>query len=300
MRQRVVLAGVVVAVVLVAVFGGVGHGVGGPPTAARLLLDWRFDLFFGTAAVVLASAYLAGVRRVPGWSRARTTAWLAGCGLVLVATSSGIGRYAPTVLGAQVASHILLAVLAPVLLVLGGPVTLAVRALPARARVVAAVRSPLCRVLTRPGVAFLLLVGPCYLLYLGGGLDWALGEYWQRLVANAVLLVGGYAFFWPVFGVDPGVRRPSHPARVGLMFALLPALGFLAVVLTNEHGAAGNVVWALGELPVLVLLVVSVVLWARSDEREAARDEPDLAAYNEMLARLGGRSEQVRRRDGAS
>lgn len=285
MRQRVALAGAVVAVVLVAVFGDVGYGLDGPPTAARLLLDWRFDLLFGTAAVVLAVAYLAGVRRVPGWSRARTVAWLAGCLVVLVATSSGIGRYAPAVLGAQAASHTLLAVLAPVLLVLGGPVTLAVRA---RTRIVAAVRSPLCRVLTRPAVAFPLLVGPLYLLYVG---DWALGEYWQHVAVNTVLLAGGYAFFWSVLGVDPGVRRPSHPARVGLMFALLAAVGFLAVVLSNKDGTAGGVVWALGELPVLVLLVVTVTLWARSDEREAARDEPDLAAYNEMLARLGGRSE---------
>ena len=91
MRQRVAFAGVVVAVVLVAVFGDVGYGLAGPPTAARLLLGWRFDLLFGTAAVVLAVGYLAGVRRVPGWSRGRTVAWLAGCVVVLVATSSGIG-----------------------------------------------------------------------------------------------------------------------------------------------------------------------------------------------------------------
>jgi cytochrome c oxidase assembly factor CtaG len=89
---------------------------------------------------------------------------------LLVATSSGIGRYTPAVLGAHVASHTLLAVLVSVQLVAGGLVTLALRALPAGGRdaVAASVGSPLCWLPTRPAVASTLLAGPFYLLYVGG------------------------------------------------------------------------------------------------------------------------------------
>ncbi len=43
----------------------------GPPTVARVLFDWRFDLLFGTAAIVGAAVYLAGVYRL----RHRGDAW---------------------------------------------------------------------------------------------------------------------------------------------------------------------------------------------------------------------------------
>ena len=52
----------------------------GPPTPARLLFDWRFDVLFGTAAIVFAVVYLAGVRRLrrrgDAWPAGRTLAWL--------------------------------------------------------------------------------------------------------------------------------------------------------------------------------------------------------------------------------
>ena len=41
----------------------IGYDLTAPPTALRLLLDWRFNLIFGTAAIVLAAL-------VPGGSAA--------------------------------------------------------------------------------------------------------------------------------------------------------------------------------------------------------------------------------------
>ncbi|GAA3135230.1 hypothetical protein GCM10020255_017330 [Rhodococcus baikonurensis] len=38
-----------------------GYALDGVPTAGRLLVDWRFDLIFGTLAVVLAACYFVGV-----------------------------------------------------------------------------------------------------------------------------------------------------------------------------------------------------------------------------------------------
>ena len=38
----------------------IGYDLTAPPTALRLLLDWRFDLIFGTAALVLAAALPGG------------------------------------------------------------------------------------------------------------------------------------------------------------------------------------------------------------------------------------------------
>ncbi|EUA36729.1 copper resistance D family protein [Mycobacterium avium subsp. avium 2285 (R)] len=42
----------------------IGYDFDGPPTLTRILFDWRFDLIFGTAAIVLAGLYVAGVVRL--------------------------------------------------------------------------------------------------------------------------------------------------------------------------------------------------------------------------------------------
>ena len=53
---------------------------------------------------------------------------------LLFVTSSGLGRYMPAMFSMHMADHMLLSMLVPILLVLGGPVSLALRALPAAGR----------------------------------------------------------------------------------------------------------------------------------------------------------------------
>ena len=116
----------------------IGYDFAGPPTIARVLFDWRFDLIFGTAAIVVAVLYLVGVRRLrrrgDAWPMGRTLAWMCGCALLLFTTSSGLGRYMPAMFSMHMVAHMLLSMLVPILLVLGAPVTLALRALPAAGR----------------------------------------------------------------------------------------------------------------------------------------------------------------------
>ena len=143
----------------------IGYDLVDPPTALRLLLDWRFNLIFGTAALVLAAVYLAGVRRLrrrgDAWGPGRTIAWLCGCAALLLATSSGIGRYGPAMFSVHMAEHMILSMLVPILLVMGGPVTLALRALPPAGRArhrpagvaVGGCPLPVWRFLTHPSAA---------------------------------------------------------------------------------------------------------------------------------------------------
>jgi hypothetical protein len=87
----------------------IGYDLAGPPTLARVLFDWRFDLIFGTAALVFAAVYVAGVirlrRRGDAWPTGRIVAWLCGCAVLLFATSSGVGRYMPAMFSMHMAAH---------------------------------------------------------------------------------------------------------------------------------------------------------------------------------------------------
>ena len=311
-----------------------GYPIGEPPTLFNLLTAWRFDLIFGTLAIVLAIMYLLGVRKLLArgdeWPMGRVVAWLAGCAVILFATSSGIGRYAPAMFSVHMETHMMLSMLAPVLLVLGGPVTLALRALPVAGKdgipgprewLLALVRSPLSKFLTNPIVALVLFVGSFYVLYFSGLFDWALDKHWAHLLMNAHFLLVGYIFYWPVIGIDPSPRRMPHIARLGMVFASLPFHAFFGVILMSmqtvigerfyqllalpwnadllsDQRLGGGIAWAAGELPLLIVLVALLVQWARADDREARRQDrradaegdTDREAYNEMLKKLSDRS----------
>ncbi len=308
----------------------IGYDLAGPPTLGRLLFDWRFDLIYGSAAIALAVLYLVGVRKLlargDAWPVGRTVAWLVGCFTLLMATSSGIGRYAPAMFSVHMAQHMLLGMLVPILLVLGAPVTLGLRTLPSGGRagppgprewLLAAVHSPVARVLSHPLVTLALFVGSYYALYFSGLFDVALYQHWAHLAMNLHFLVVGVLFFWPLVGVDPAPYRWPPAARLGIVFASVPFHAFFGVVLMSSNSVigggfyralalpwvtdpladqklGGGLAWASGEVPLLLVLIALLVQWSRQDERTARRDDrradadgdADLAAYNAMLRRL--------------
>ena len=311
----------------------IGYDFPGPPTPARVLFDWRFDLIFGTAAIVFAGLYLAGVRRLRGrgdaWPMGRTVAWLLGCTTLLFVSSSGVGRYMPAMFSMHMAAHMLLSMLVPILLVLGGPVGLALRALPAAGRgdppgmrewLLAALHSRVSRFLTNPVVATALFVAGFYGLYLGGLFDAAVGSHIGHVVMNVHFLASGYLFYWVVIGVDPTPRPIPPLAKVAVVFASLPLHAFFAVILMSmptvlgesfyhslhlswhtdllgDQRLGGGMAWAAGEIPLVVVMIALLVQWSRSDQRTARRldraadrdDDAELAAYNAMLAELARR-----------
>ncbi|MGD9621446.1 MAG: cytochrome c oxidase assembly protein [Mycolicibacterium sp.] len=311
----------------------IGYDLSGPPTLARVLFEWRFDLLFGTAALVFGVAYLAAVQRLRRrgdvWPNGRVLAWILGCLLLLWTTSSGIGRYMPAMFSMHMVAHMLLSMLVPILLVLGAPVTLALRALPAvrageppgpREWLLAALHSPVSRMLTNPFVATALFVIGFYGLYLGGIFDAVAGSHAAHIGMNLHFLLSGYLFYWVVIGVDPTPRPIPPIAKLAMVFASLPLHAFFGVVLMGTRSViggdfyrslqldwhtdllgdqrlGGGIAWAAGEVPLVVVLIALLVQWRRSDQRTARRldraadrdDDADLAAYNRMLAELARR-----------
>ena len=308
----------------------IGYDLAGPPTVARILFDWRFDLIFGTAAILFAAVYVAAVirlrRRGDAWPVGRTIAWLCGCAVLLFATSSGLGRYMPAMFSMHMGAHMLLSMLSPVLLVLGAPVTLALRALPAAGRagppgmrewLLAALHSRVSQILTNPFVATALFVGGFYGLYFGGIFDVVAGLHAAHVAMNLHFLLSGYLFYWVVIGIDPTPRPIPSLAKLGMVFGSLPLHAFFGVVLMGtqtvmaegfynslqlywhtdllgDQRLGGGIAWSAGEVPLVLVMLALLIQWRRSDNRTATRldraaerdDDADLAAYNAMLAKL--------------
>jgi putative copper resistance protein D len=310
-----------------------GYDLDGPPTLMRVLFDWRFDLILGSAAIALAALYLIGVRRLAkrgdAWARGRTAAWLAGCAVMLFATSSGIGRYAPAMFSVHMGQHMLLSMLAPILFVLGAPVTLALRSLPSagqggppgpREWLLRAIHSKPARWFTHPLVVAPLFVGSYYVLYFSGLFEWALPVHAAHLLMKVHFLTTGLLFFWPLIGVDPSPRAMSPVLRLGVLFASVPFHAFFGVALMSsrevlgqyfysglglawvpdllvDQRLGGGLAWATGEIPMLIVVVAMVAQWSRVDERAARRSDrradrdgdADRTAYNAMLRQMAGR-----------
>lgn len=289
----------------------IGYGFDGPPTVARILFDWRFDLIFGSAAIVLAALYVAGLvrlrRRGDNWPPGRTVSWLLGCLALLFVTSSGVGRYMPAMFSMHMVVHMCLSMLVPILLVLGAPVTLALRALPAAGRssghqdppgmrewLLAALHSRVSRFLTNPVVATVLFVAGFYGLYLSNLFDITASSHAGHLAMNLHFLVSGYLFYWVVIGVDPTPRPIPPLAKVAVVFASLPLHAFFGVVLMGtktvlgagyyrslglswhtdllgDQRLGGGIAWSAGEFPLVIVMLALLVQWARSDRRTAKR-----------------------------
>lgn len=310
-----------------------GYDLAGPPTVARMLFDWRFDLIFGTLAIVLAVLYLLGVRRLhargDSWPVGRTIAWLCACALLLVTTSSGIGRYAPAMFSVHMMQHMALSMLAPILFALGGVVTLALRALPPAGRggvpgprewILAAVHNPVSRFLTHPIVASVIFVAGFYALYMGGIYDTFVDSHGAHLLMNLHFLLSGYLFYWVVIGIDPKPRQVEPLTKLGMVFGSLPFHAFFGVALMSmttvmggwffrsldlgwngdllgDQRTGGSLAWASGEVPLVVVMLALLIQWSRSDERTAKRydraaerdHDAELAAHNAMFAELARR-----------
>lgn len=309
-----------------------GYNLPGPPTVSSLLSTWRFDLILGTAAIVLCVVYLRGVfrlrRRGDAWPIGRTISWVLGTILLLLTSSSGLGAYSMGMFSMHMLAHMLLSMLIPVLLVLGGPITLALRALRPAGRaappgprewLLVGLHSPVSRFLTHPIVAFILFVGSFYILYLGGLFNAIATYHAAHIVMNIHFLISGYLFYWVAIGIDPSPRQVQPLIKVAMVFAALPFHAFFGVILMSQDSViardyfsglglawnadllsdqrvGGGIAWAGGEVPLVIVLIALFIQWTRQDQRMAKRfdrreargNDNELANYNAMLSGLAG------------
>ncbi|MCV7081065.1 cytochrome c oxidase assembly protein [Mycolicibacterium insubricum] len=286
-----------------------GYSLPGPPTLVRILTTWRFDTFLGAAGVVAAAAYLAGYlllrRRGDTWSTGRLVSWLSGCALLVFDTSSGLRAYGSAMFSVHMAEHMLLNMFVPVLLVLGGPVTLALRTLhPAghghppgpREWLLTLVHSRVTTFLSHPVTAFVLFVASLYIVYFTSLFDHLVRYHWGHELMSTHFLITGYLFFWAIIGIDPGPKRLPFLGRLALLFAVMPFHAFFGIALmtmenviggtfyrylalpwvdslVDDQHLGGSIAWGSSELPVIIVVIALVAQWAGSDRRAARRSD---------------------------
>ena len=307
-----------------------GYEFPGAPSPLRMLTFWRFDTFLSIGGLLLAGLYLAGVvrlhRRGDRWPVGRTVSWLAGCAALVFATGSGVRAYGSAMFSIHMVEHMTLNMFVPVLLVLGAPVTLALRVLPSAAPgappgprewIVRAVHSPFTAFLSNPITAFVLFVGSLYAVYFTPLFDTLVPYHWGHELMSLHFLITGYLFYWGIIGVDPGPRRLPFIGRLALLFATMPFHAFFGIAmmtkttavggnyyatiappwvssLTDDQRLGGAIAWGASEVPLVMVVIALVTQWARQDRRTPARSDrhcdagydDDMDAHNNMLREL--------------
>jgi putative membrane protein len=180
-------------------------------------------------AAALAYAIGLGAARHRGrsWPAGRAVGWYAGLAAV-AASLSGPGA-GPGFVG-HMGGHLLIGMVAPLLLVLAAPGTLALRALPTRQarRLSRLFATPAVRVLTHPVTAVVLDGGGLWLLYTTGLYAAMMRSPVVHLLVQLHVLAAGLLLANAVVGVDPMPHRAGRPVRAVALLTFLAAHGILA------------------------------------------------------------------------
>ncbi|ARP68971.1 cytochrome c oxidase assembly protein [Streptomyces pluripotens] len=310
-----------------------GHGMmmDLPPFTLGRGLQWSTEPFFLVASLLGLVLYGWGVlrlrRRGDTWPLHRTVLYVVGVLTVLLTMCTKLNDYGMVMFSVHMVQHMIISMLSPILILLGAPVTLALRALPVAPRgrkgprelLLMLLHSRYVRVITHPLFTIPMFIASLYGLYFTPLFDFLMGSMAGHIAMMVHFLAVGMVFFWPIIGVDPGPHRQGHLLRMLELFAGMPFHAFFGIALMMattpmvdtfthspaslgidvlaDQNAAGGIAWAFSEVPSVLVLIALLFQWYGSEQRQAKRKDraadrdgdKELAAYNAYLASLSAR-----------
>ncbi len=289
-----------------------------PPTLSRILFSYEPNALMIGILSLMVALYIKGVvvltKRGDKWPVGRTVAFALGIAATNFATSGGLGLYAQFSFSYHMMSHMVLGMIAPIGLVLGAPMTLALRTLPqgrnseergVRGSLLAALHSKIGVLYTNPIVALIIFDGSLFALYFTDLFAVLMQSHTGHLFMSLHFLAAGFLFFFIIIGVDPNPRRVHHLVQIVILFAAMSIHAFFSVALMStttlidggfyaslqtpwlgdplaDQKLGGSIGWAMGEIPILIALVATFINWMRDDSREAKRIDRNTARQAAM------------------
>jgi putative copper resistance protein D len=262
--------------------------------------QWQSAPVVTVLAVLAAAAYLWGAARVARrhparpWPAWRTAMFLAGLVIVVLALQSGIGRYDDVLFWDHMVQHLMLIMVAPPLLIFGQPITLLLHASrnPLHTRAKQVLRSRPVAFLTWPVFGLALYIAAIVVAHLTALANVIGTNQLAHDAEHVAFLVTGYLFFLPIIGSEPIRWRLSYPARLILLFLVMPVDTFTGLILgyanpgtpglppgprpawalsgVSDLHAGGAAMWVGGDGIMFILMMVVFLMWS-TDNKAASR-----------------------------
>ncbi len=166
-------------------------------------------------------------------------------------------------------------------------------------------------------MAAVLFAGSLLVFYYSPLFSWATTDHIGHQWMIVHFLFVGYLFTQNLIGVDPMPVRLAYPMRLLLLLATMAFHAFFGLSLMTGTGllladwfgamgrpwgesaladqqAGGGIAWSFGEIPTVILAIVTAIMWSKSDKRDSVRydrkadrdGDAELEAYNRNLEAL--------------
>ncbi|WP_038105177.1 cytochrome c oxidase assembly protein [Tropheryma whipplei] len=292
---------------------------------------WMIDPLWLSICVVLAFFYLLGViklhRRGDRWPWLKTVSWLFAVLVMFYVTNGGVAVYGMYLFSAHMVMHMTLGAIVPIFLVVASPVTLLLRAVPARRDgsfgprewILFFLNTRFIQFISLPPIAAAIFILSMFIFYFTDLLQFGIQNYLGHQVMMFHFLLSGYLFAQSILVTDPSRHRFSIPSRMLVLVLAMATHAFFGIAIMSSRylflpewfGAMGRtwgspplvdqqmggaLAWGTTEIPTILLVTFLFFKWFKQDQREALRrdraedrnGDKALVAYNEYLARLQG------------
>ncbi|MGO1383796.1 MAG: cytochrome c oxidase assembly protein [Arachnia sp.] len=281
----------------------------------RYLTAWTFVPLPMIMLGLTVAVYLYGVhvlrKRGDKWPVLRTIYFCVfGVGTLGIALFSFLGTYDTVLFWSHMIQHMLLNMIAPVFLVAGAPMTLALRTLPKAPRkwLLVVLHSLPAKIALFPPLTTFLMIASPFALYLTGWYNLTLHNDGAHDFLHVYMVVVGCLFFFPLLGVDPVPIRMPYPIRILMFFLTMPFHAFLGVTIMGstrliaedwylaferswglsplvDQTWAGGLLWATGDITMIFAMSTIFLQWIKDSKREAKRVDRALDRRDALAAK---------------
>ena len=283
------------------------HAHNGISNGQNPFTAWNWNPLATLLLLMAAYVYLNGLSNwtrpshpISRWQRA---SFFTGLFVIFIALQSPLDNLSEHMLSFHQLQHFLLRMLAPLLILLGAPLTPMLRGLPPwilQGLVKPTVRHPLAQAvyekLNNPVITVVIFMGVLYLWQFPGGFNLALRNEFVHAIMHMTMMSSGFIFYWAV--IDPAPRRSRIHYGVRVLYLgliVLPNTILGAVItfsksiiytgyedmyqpfdmsLLTDQQIGGLMIWVPGDMMSILVAGIVMIMWYEREEGANQANRP--------------------------
>ena len=271
----------------------------------EFIFAWDFSSPPSVLLLMLTAAYTIGTIRLAVrsdtnasfWSKVGTS-YLA-FGLLAFALAGPLDYFSDDLFAMHMSQHLVIAMFAAPLLLLGRPMPAYIWALPRPLRIGAGsaltgsgIIIRVMTILTRPKIALPLFIGTLYGWHLPSAYNSSLENEWVHLIMHFTMFSTAVLFWWPIVGPPPIRTQLNYPQRIVYLLLAVTPTALLAAIITltksvlydfyltapghfhwstnEDQRVGGLLMWIPGNFVYLATMTVLFFKWFAEEERKTS------------------------------